>query len=326
VFGIETTLFKKAVDPFVGLFWRTQISILRACPPLAGVVSKNGMGAENSGKLWLKTLVRTAMKAPQAAALHLRDVHRGHVVLSRVSIPVTTRCTLNCDKCIVHVPDLKKQADMPTDDLLRDICSLLACVDHVYTILLGGGEAFLHPDLDKIIRCCAASGKVSDINVQSNGTLVPNEHILAALKKANATVKISRYDPAIQPSVEKLKSALRKNGIPFTHESGTTWRDIGASGQKKEGSEQQRFRICIQQLCLPYLHGKLHLCAQSAILMEEGHIPEYKEDYIDLRAVSPDVFREQWKSISGKRVIAACSYCLGDTYKTPKIPVAAQRT
>ena len=321
---METTFCKKAADPLLHLFWKTQISILRACPPLAGVVSRSGMGAENSGRLWVKTLLRTAKQAPRAALLHLCDVQRGRVVLPRVSVPVTTRCTLHCDKCIVHVPDLKKQADIPLRDLLRDIQALLACADHIYTIILGGGEAFLHSDLDEIIRAFAESGKVSDITVESNGTLVPGAKVLAALQKEDAMVRISRY-PALQPDVEKLKSALREYGIPHTHESGTTWRDLGATGRLREGSEKRRFSVCIQQLCLPYLNGKLYLCGQSAVLTEEGLIPECAEDRIDLRCVSPAAFRAQWKELSKKRVVSACSYCLGDTYNTPKIPVAVQR-
>jgi len=59
--------------------------------------------------------------------------------------------------------------------------------------------------------------------------------------------------------------------------------------------------------------------------MEEGFLPDCGEDYIDLRTTDPAAFREQYRKLLKKRVVSACSYCLGDTYMTPQIPVAVQR-
>ena len=111
---MKATLLRKAVAPFEYLFWRAQIGVLRACPPLTGIVTKFSMGAANSPKLWVKTLLLTAAHVPHACFLHLRDKSKKRVVLSRVSIPVTMRCTLNCDKCLAHIPDIKNQRDIPT--------------------------------------------------------------------------------------------------------------------------------------------------------------------------------------------------------------------
>jgi len=61
------------------------------------------------------------------------------------------------------------------------------------------------------------------------------------------------------------------------------------------------------------------------MLIEEGRIPDCKEDYIDLRATSPAAFRGQWQKLLEKQTLSACSYCLGHTYKSPRAPVAEQR-
>ena len=163
--------------------------------------------------------------------------------------------------------------------------------------------------------------------MQSNGTVIPNEKVLAALKEANATVKISKYDPSLQPNVEKLKQILAEKGIRFMHTGGTSWRNMLGSGfgQLEPGSAKRRFSVCVQQLCLPYMGGKIHLCGESAILFDAGLLPECSGDYIDLLAIEPAAFAGQLKRLNKRRVISACSYCLGNTYKTQKIPVAAQR-
>ena len=315
---------RKAFDPFLRLFWRTQIGILSACPPMLGVVIKHSLTACYSPKLWLKTLLKLALHTPQALLLHWDNKRRRRTVLGRVSIVVTTRCTLRCDKCFAHVPDLKQCRDLPVSVLLEDIQNLFSCVDYIYAIVISGGEAFLHPNLDEIIRACASSGKTDDISVQSNGTLIPNAKVLAALAETNTTVKISNYPKKLQPNVKQLKAVLKENGIHYTHESGTSWRDLGPFGQRQKGSGKKRFSACVLRMCVPVLNGKIHLCAQSSILMEEGFIQDCPEEYINLRTTKPAEFRQQWNKLQNHRVISACSYCAG-AYESPVVPVAEQR-
>lgn len=306
------------------LFWQAQIGAMRACPPLCGVVSSESLGAANSPKVWTKILLRLAGQAPRVLLLHVRDKWNRRVVLPRLSVTVTTRCTLNCEKCVGHMPYLKNHRDVPSDELVQDIQALLSCVDYIYAVLLSGGEVFLHPDLAEIIRACADPGKIGGICIITNGTVIPDAETLAALGEAKVTVLISKYAPELQPDVERLKSILKENGIHYLHECGTSWSDMGEFGGLKEGSAKRRFSVCVQQLCLICFSGKLHLCGQSALLMEEGLHPGNEDEYIDLRAVRPAEFRGQWEKLRRKRVISACSYCLGTTYQSPKAPVAVQ--
>ena len=322
---MKTALHKKSDNPFKYWFWRAQISILRACPPLCGFVSDSTLGAQNSPMVWIKTSCRIAARMPQFVFFTLRDRWMKRVSLPRVTIVITMRCTLNCDKCAAHIPDLKNHADAPALELLADIRSLLSCVDHIYAVVISGGETFLHPDLDEIIRFLADSGKVGSISMATNGTVIPDAKVLTALREANVLVKISRYPPTLQPDVEKLKDILKTNGIRHAHESGAAWSDSGVFGQRKDGSQERRFKICAQQLCFPYMGGKLHRCGESAMLVEEGLIAGYEGDYIDLRAINPAAFRGQWRELLKRRSVSACSYCLGDTYQSPKVQPAVQR-
>jgi len=316
---------KTALEPLEYLFWRTLIRTFRGCPPLGDVFSNNTL--YRNLKLDTKKVLPVAARVPRALSLHWRDKREKRVVLPRVGILATSRCTLNCDKCLAHVSDRKRcnKKDAPIDELARDIHALFSCVDYIYEISVAGGEPFLHPDLDQIIRACADSGKTGHINVSTNGTLLPGAKVLAALRETKATVHISRYPVALQPQAEQLKCILRENAIPYIHASSASWVDTGKFGQAQEGSPARRFRVCPLQLCYIYDCGKLHLCGQSAVLMAEELIPDCKEDYIDLRAVSRGEFREQYVKLRRRPCISACSYCLGQTYKTPKIPVAVQR-
>ena len=321
---MKSSLSKKLAEPFIWLFWKAQITALRCCPPFCAVVSSLSIGAANSRKLWIKTLLRLAVQGPCAVTVHVRNTLAKHVVLSRVTFAITERCTLNCEKCAAHIPQRKARSDISLDELSQDIQTMLACVDHVDIVYFSGGETFLHPNLDQMIQLCADSGKVGSINILTNGTVIPNAKMLNTLQEAHAAVRISKYAATLQPDVETLKELLKESGICYTHESGAAWSDMNGSDQLKKGSAKRRFSVCVNQLCALCYYGKLHLCGESAYLMREGQIPDCEEDYINLRTIKPAEFRGQWRKLLKKRVISACSYCLGDTYKTPKIPVAVQ--
>ena len=316
---------KKVFDPLQYLFWRMQIGALFACPPLWGFALKRSVNASSSRRSWIKTFFWLAVQAPYVLFLYLRGKVKKRIELGRMTLPVTLRCTLNCDKCVARVPDLKSSRDISLDELRRDLESLFACVDYIYLLEISGGEAFLHPDLDEIIRLCAKPGKVNHIRVHTNATVMPNEKLLAALRETKVSVQISGYPQALQPNVEQLKDVLKKNGIFILHEFRSCWFDCGDFGQRQAGSEQRRFSVCIQRLLVPFCDGKLHFCSESVLLMKEERIPDCKEDYVDLRSTDPAEFRRQWKRMLKKRSISACSHCLGCTYKSPKIPVAVQR-
>ena len=324
---MKSSLYKKAMEPLEYLFWKTQISVLHHCPPLLGAITTLSMGGDNSRRIWFKMLRRFAAQAPRAVFFHLRDKCKQRVVLGRLSIFATLRCTLNCDKCSVYTPDIKHKKDFPLCEMLHDIQALLACVDYMYAVTIAGGEAFLNPDLDQILRFLHDSGKVGSICIYSNGTVVPGAAVFAELARTKSVVQISKYPCTLQPNVEQLKATLNERGIPYTHESGTVWRDLGAVDQQQLqiGSAKRHFGVCVLPLCSLYLDGKLHLCSKSAIWLREGLIPDCKEDYIDIRTTNPDAFRGQLQKLFKRRSVSICSHCLGQSYKAPKISVAVQR-
>jgi len=275
----------------------------------------------------IKSLFLIAAKIPHALVLHWQDRRQKRIVLAQVYTAVTTRCTLRCDKCLTHVPDLKCHEDAPADELIADLQALFSCIDYIYDLCLGGGEPLLHPDLDQILLACAASGKIGNIKVLTNGTVLPGANVLVALRDAKARVNISDYPNAPQPDFKKIQEVLKENEICYAVYPAVSgnWVDTDSFGQLKEGSPARRFSDCILRLYHVFVSGQLHLCCQSAILAYDGRRSVCREDYIDMRRASSDTFREELKKLNKKIVVSACSYCLGHDYKTPKIPVAVQR-
>jgi len=320
---MKNSFTKKLADPFLYVFWKTQIDILSACPPLQNMAFRSGIGTDRSRRLWLTMLRRIVKGLPTLLSSHLRDLRQGRIVLTNVTFGVTSRCTLRCDKCLVRMPDWPNPSDFPASRCIRELEALFAFADFIYTLNISGGEPFLHTALDEILLACAASDKIAHISVATNGTIVPNKKQLAALRAANATVRISKYRPELQPEVETLKHVLEQNSILYIHESGAFWYDLGDENIC-DNQGKRRFRVCSQRLCLIYYDKKLFQCCQTINQMQNG-IQTDSKDYIDLRATDPSSFRAQWNAFGKKRVLSACSRCLGFTYKTPRIPIGTQR-
>ncbi|MDR0531805.1 MAG: radical SAM protein [Oscillospiraceae bacterium] len=318
---MKTGFFQKIRGPLEYWFWRAQVSALCACPPLQGIVMNLNMSPRQH---WFLTILRIALKTPAALCRHCRDKLKKRVVLGRVSFGITTRCTLNCDKCAGFLPDFELHEDTPADELIQDIRTLVSCADYIYTLNLTGGEPFLHPELDQIIRTCAESDQIGAVDLSTNGTIIPGAPVLTALREAKIVVRISRYAPILQPNVEQLKAILKENGIRYLHELGDYWYDTGGT-ELLPGSAKRKFSLCANKLNLPLYNGVCHLCTKSMYLMKTGVIPDCQEEYIDVRNIDPAKFCVQWKQLRKRRVITACSYCQGFSFETPRVPAAAQR-
>jgi len=321
---------KQVLEPLTLFLRRTQVNVLRACPPVCGMISDGALQARGSRA---KNLFSLAAQVPPALLGHWRDRLKKRVVLGQVVFGVTTRCTLNCDKCLSHVPDLKAHRDTPAEELLADLHALFSCVDYIHDFCIGGGEPLLHPDLNRVIRACAASGKIGTVKVLTNGTVIPGEAVLAALRRAAAPgearthVNISDYPHAPQPDIEKIQAVLRENGISHTlfPADNDFWVDTDSFGPLKEGSPARRFSDCFFRLYYVYMNGQLHLCCKSAIMAHDGRLPARGEDFVSLRGIGPAAFRAQLKKLNKKTSVSACAYCLGNNARTPRIPAGVQR-
>jgi radical SAM protein with 4Fe4S-binding SPASM domain len=106
-----------------------------------------------------------------------------------VHLSITNRCNLLCRGCYARSDD-EPIKDMPLD-LAQEIIDRLSDMD-VFTVALGGGEPFLHPQLFDI----AAYARGADIvpNVTTNGLLIDAN--TAAKCRVFGSVHVSCHHPA----------------------------------------------------------------------------------------------------------------------------------
>ena len=121
---------------------------------------------------------------------------RRQVVLSEVHIAVTTRCTLNCKHCNMYIPFHKgHEMSISIADLKDQLRLLFSHVDRIINLVLIGGEPLLYEDLHWAVEYIGSyySDRVRNIEIVTNGTVVPQTELLEVLYKYDVLVSMSDY-------------------------------------------------------------------------------------------------------------------------------------
>ena len=139
---------------------------------------------------------------------------RGCISVPEVSFIVNNRCTLSCRGCIEYIPYTGNKRDFPFKEIKESVDYFFQYADYAGDIVVVGGETLLYKDLAMVLKYLyehyAAAGRVKNISIMTNGTVMPDEDVLQALKSYDITVRISDYKNAIgnQNIIYKLLTAF----------------------------------------------------------------------------------------------------------------------
>lgn len=264
------------------------------------------------------------------AILHLLSVpaalFNSRHVIPHIDLDVTSRCTLNCKECN-HLTPLHKQhnlaKDYPLESLLENIDLVMPHIDKCLLFSLVGGEPLLYKDLYLIIRKLINEKKVKYIQVFTNGTIIPSEEILAAMRHKKVSVFISNYG-ALSTKKEKLAALLRKRGIRYRlspySPTWVAWGDV----TPKDYSVEQMHTIFNHCRCIhgkALYDGKLWLCQVALQLAILNLSKKNENEYIDLRTCTKQEF---WikleKMFNNPSEFTTCYHC----YDTNSLDSAAE--
>ena len=218
---------------------------------------------------------------------------------------ITTKCNLRCRDCSNLIPLLCDQKNIGYERIINDINTLLSKVDRLYRLKLHGGEVLLHPDLPKIIRFCDTQRKIVSIRITTNGTIIPSQEIISALKGSKVVVQISDYHLP-QCKISELIALFERNDIKYAYLKDQKWRDMGDFSKRNES----RFNNCSISRCTSLFDGKIFVCSRMAIASALGLVNGI--EFISINQCEK-VFRKQMEFFYAKDDMTACSYCDGDT-------------
>ncbi|MCM1182644.1 MAG: radical SAM protein [Roseburia sp.] len=211
-----------------------------------------------------------------------------------VDMTITTKCTLNCRHCNLFIPYHKEHVNFAFDEMKRNIDLFFERIDFVTYFGLIGGETFLNPDLEKLIIYLGENYRkqIGKITVITNGTVVPKQLLLEAIKRYDMYLSISDYTNVV-PYGEKMdafEESVKAYGIDYYRNASIVWTDFGFPEKPlKRTPEQLEEHL---QSCRPNwnaLHdGKFYYCNVSWCAEQSGHFRLQKEDYIELETIDPN--------------------------------------
>lgn len=251
------------------------------------------------------------------------------MVLPYIEIPVTVRCTLNCQHCsnLMQYYSRDMQKDVEIEELSHNIENLFEFVDYILKVRLIGGEPFLYKNLLPMIEKLENSGKVDEINIVTNGTILPSNEFFESIKKKPVSGSISNYGK-LSKNMDSLILKLTEYNIPFVvAEEHLTWLDFGKVKFYQRTSEEyiKQYKMC-KVGCRSFLKGKIHICPRSSHGMDIGIINDVSSDYVDIfeEGMTKKLFKEKFKKLEQKEFIEACKYCKKGLDSCESVPAAIQ--
>jgi organic radical activating enzyme len=245
--------------------------------------------------------------------------------VSVLEFVVTTRCNLKCRDCANLMQYYKDPSHIDTGTILRSIDRVFQLIDSIVQVNLLGGEPLLNPDLPQILdKLGEYRSNIKNLNITTNGTILPKGELIDALIRNNATMTVSDYGKLSGKRLQ-LITLLDENGIGVKDLKDQVWNTPHTFCQNLARKQQeigQTFRTCSAQ-CMEVIEGKLSYCVFQAHAENLHAIP--KADYESLDLMGEQLTKEEVRELCyPSSPLYACRYCTGMNYENPSIPPAVQ--
>lgn len=186
-------------------------------------------------------------------------------VIPRLEISLIDACNLKCKGCEAFASIYKDDSVLSYDDFVQDL-QRLRKVGHYARIVLTGGEAFLLKNLDQYISATRKLYPEADIEIVTNGLLIPSldEKILLSVKENDVFLSIAPYIPTLKIK-EKIIEVLEK------YEIGSYFDARGEIASFRRtlmlnpvNNAETSNKVCPSSGCICLKEGKLYKCAVDA--------------------------------------------------------------
>ena len=256
--------------------------------------------------------------------------YRNKVHIFQTDILVTERCNLNCSHCNMFIPHYETPSHRDADIIINDIDLLFTKADYVSILHLVGGEPFLYPNIDAVIKHIVNNyiNRIDKFIITTNGTVTPKDTTMQLLQNSDVILSVSNYSNKL----EKLKTKVTKNienyqNNNITHyvRNNIEWYDFGDLRVKKNLPEDeliQHFDSCTA----PFRglnEGKFYYCHLNTSAVLTKIFPQNDNDYVDLKDVSREDLLKFDLGYTNLGYITFCDNCNGCNTGI-KIPVSYQ--
>lgn len=238
-----------------------------------------------------------------------------------VDIIITERCSLRCKDCSNLMRHYKNPKDCDTKKLMKEIDQFCDVIDEINEFRVLGGEPFMNKDVHVIIKRLIDEPKASKVVIYTNGTIVPREEQIKAMRSDKVLFIITDYGK-LSRNITELAKKLSANSIQFYIQKVGGWTDCSKIEKHSRSPKAQKeiFQKCCAKNTFTLSDGKLFRCPFSANANRLNAFPA--QDYVDI--FSNDSKEKIKALILNKSPLASCDYCSGRSFDDPEIVPAIQ--
>ncbi|SDB60287.1 radical SAM protein [Butyrivibrio sp. INlla16] len=248
----------------------------------------------------------------------------GKYIMRQIVVCVTERCTLRCKNCSQYMPKFKAPKDLDTNVVIESIRNLTDAITYLQDLTLLGGEPLMNKELPRICEAVGElkkKGKIKNINIVSNGTIIPGNDLLDVMNKYGIMIMLSDYGKLsvnmdrVQKACEEKKVQWRyaylggKNEVKIQY-----WSEVGELEDKGYSEEYavEKFKNCNSVYdCNTLYRGRHFFCSQAAFMSGLGIIDPEKNGYnlLDETMTKEERIIAFRKYMDDEVPIEACHYC-----------------
>lgn len=240
--------------------------------------------------------------------------------LLHLDLVITERCTRKCRDCSNLMQYYEFPEHLDSDGVISDLRRILDCF-RIGELKILGGEPFVNPAvLNDVLEYLngEAGNRVDRINIITNGTVIPDDDCIEAMKTNPKTeVTFSNYG-SVSSHQDEAVEKCKENGIRCTVIDGSFyWLDFGRPVKYLESWDflERQYKHCYnRKYCNTLYRGGFYVCPRQAHGIHLGLLPDAGNEYVGLYSPeykTPDDLRRAILGIvRRKKHVTACRFCL----------------
>ena len=257
--------------------------------------------------------------------------YENKVHIFQTDVLVTERCTLACSHCNMFMPHFVSPDHRNLETIKSDIDLFFNKVDYVSVFHLVGGEPFLYPFIEDVIRYVLTNyiTKIDKLIITTNGTIQPKQSILDLLKNSDVILSVSDYTDKlenIKSKVLKVIESFKSQNINHYVRTEIEWYDFGDLRIKKN-LETDKLTKHFDSCTAPFRglnDGKFYYCHLNTSAVLTKLFPLNDNDYVGLKDVSKEDLIKFDLGYTDLGYITFCDNCNGCNTGI-KVPVSYEK-
>jgi organic radical activating enzyme len=257
--------------------------------------------------------------------------YENKVHIFQTDVLVTERCTLACSHCNMFMPHFESPNHRTLDILKSDIDLFFSKVDYVSVFHLVGGEPFLNPNIEDVIRHVVSNyiSKIDKLIITTNGTILPKQSTLDLLKSNDVILSVSDYTDKlenIKTKVLKVIETFKSQNINHYVRTEIEWYDFGDLRIKKNLPTDELIKH-FDSCTAPFRglnDGKFYYCHLNTSAVRTNIFPLNDNDYVSLDGVSSEDLIKFDLGYTDLGYITFCDNCNGCNTGI-KVPVSYEK-